>query len=315
MGVQRALVPSQGKTFFQTPAPKTPSPLINRVLEGRTLAAPEPGITVQGTQPVSTTFNTGTPINRNDIRSVTADQVSTNRTQSVDQLGGADSAFFRNMMSQYAPAFQQARLENAAAAREGAGTLTGSGFANRLGSALNRSLGNEQMIMANLAKEGMTLEMSRQQQDEARLLQAAGMNQSANLQAGTANQRADTDFMSHLLTQNAQGLQAQQLGSQAQQFNSSQDAERARLQAQLDAQRQNLTYSTSNQNQIDRERMALEERLQQQRIAAEQAAKKSGTSGKSVFGSILGGIAGSIGGPIGTAIGGKVGGFIGGLFK
>jgi hypothetical protein len=276
-------------------------------------------VMVPSTQPIATTFNTGTQINRNDIRDVSAQNVSTNRTQSVDQLGGADSAFFKNMMSQYAPAFQQARLENAAAAREGAGTLTGSGFANRLGMALNRSMGNEQMIMANLAKEGMAMEMNRQQADEGRLLQAAGMNQSANLQAGMANQGADRDFMGNLLTQNAQGLQAQGMSSQASQFNASQAGESARLQAQLDAQKNNLTYSTTQNTALERERMALQERLERERLAAQakmQAdAKKSGSSWQTAAGTVLGGIAGSIGGPIGSAIGTKVGGFLGGLFK
>jgi hypothetical protein len=86
-------------------------------------------------------------------------------TQSVDQLGGADSAFFKNMLEQYQPALDQNRATGIAAAKEGAGTLTGSGFANILGSSINRSLGEENATVANIAGHGLDLEQARQQNE------------------------------------------------------------------------------------------------------------------------------------------------------
>lgn len=84
-------------------------------------------------------------------------------TQSVDQLGGANSAFFQNMMGHLKPAFDQERAEGLAGAKEAAGTLTGSGFANRLGASVNRSLGQEDATLADYATRGLSLEQQRQQ--------------------------------------------------------------------------------------------------------------------------------------------------------
>ena len=93
------------------------------------------------------------------------------QTQSVDQLGGVGSSFFQNMMAQLQPAFTQERNQGLAAAKESAGNLTGSGFGNILGSAVNRSLGNEQQTLANYALHGIQQEMARQQGDANRLFQ------------------------------------------------------------------------------------------------------------------------------------------------
>lgn len=98
------------------------------------------------------------------------------QSQSIDQLGGANSAFFQNMMSQLQPAFAQSRAENLAAAKEQSGNLTGSGYANALGAASNRSLGAEQAMLADYASRGVQSEMARQ-------LQQAGIDLSA-LQMG-----------------------------------------------------------------------------------------------------------------------------------
>jgi len=86
--------------------------------------------------------------------------------QSVDQLGGANSPFFANMMQQLQPMFTQQRDEAMAAAREGAGNLTGSGFGNILGSAINRSLGQEQATAAQYAQQGLQMELQRQQANQ-----------------------------------------------------------------------------------------------------------------------------------------------------
>lgn len=326
-----------------------------------TAAAPSmPGaVQVMGSAPVSTTFNSGGADigGRSSIRDVSAgpgvsasqvsagpgvsaERVSTQGTQSVDQLGGANSAFFQNMMGQLQPAFSQARSEGLTAAKEAAGSLTGSGFANRLGSSINRSLGNEQATLANYASQGMGMEMNRQQSDAARFLQAAGMNQSsslqagmanqsanlqagmanqsaglqagianqnANMQAGIANQGADQNFMNALLTKNAQGLQAQGMASQAEQFNSSQTSAQNSLQAQLDAQRNAMGY----QGQLGVNQQNANNFMQ---LLGQQSSLGVGPTTvqqSGGFGGFLGGLGGTIlgaaAGPVGSAIGGKIG--------
>lgn len=302
-----------------------------------------PAITVQGAPGVNTTFNSGSdPTRARDVSAtgisapsqVHADQVSTQATDSVDKLGGANSAFFQNMMGQLQPAFTMQRNLGLAGAKESAGTLTGSSFANALGSAVNRSLGSEQATLANYAVQGIGMEQSRQQSDAARFLQAAGMNQSANLQAGmsnqssglqaqianannslaaqTANQAADTNFMNAMLTRNAQGLQAQGMGSQAEQFNSSQTASTNALQAQLDAQRGAMGY----QGQLSTNQQNANNFMQ---LLGQQSALGVGPTTvqqKQGFGGFLGGLAGtaigSFAGPVGSAIGAKIGSKIGG---
>lgn len=85
-------------------------------------------------------------------------------TQSIDQLGGADSEFFKNMIARYQPAFDQNRNLAIAGAKEGAGTLTGSGFANILGTNINRSLADQNNTLTGIASHGMDLEAQRQAQ-------------------------------------------------------------------------------------------------------------------------------------------------------
>lgn len=307
-----------------------------------TAAAPTmPGnVQVLGGQPVSTTFNSGTDISRGDVRNisagpgvtagnVTADRVSTSNTDSVDKLGGANSAFFQNMMGQLQPAFSQARSEGLSAAKESAGSLTGSGFANRLGSSVNRSLGSEQATLANYATQGIGMEMGRQQSDAGRQLQAAGMNQSTGLQAGMANQSAglqagianqntgmqaqianqgaDQNFMNSLLTRNSQGLQAQQMGSQASQFNSAQDAQKGQLQAQLDAQRNAMGYQGQlgvNQQNANNFMQLLG---QQSTVGAGPTTVQQSGGFGGFMGGLGGTLLGSMAGPAGAAIGGKIG--------
>lgn len=103
------------------------------------------------------------------------------QSQSVDQLGGANSAFFQNMMQQLAPAFNQRREEGLAAAKEASGNLTGSGYANALGSSINRSLGEEQATLANYAAQGLQTEVQRQLQQGGLDLSAMELGQRAEL--------------------------------------------------------------------------------------------------------------------------------------
>lgn len=318
-------------------------------------------VNVLGAAPVSTQFNSGADISRaRDVTAgpgvsagnvsagpgVTADKVSTQGTQSVDQLGGANSAFFQNMMGQLQPSFTQARSEGLAAAKESAGTLTGSGFANRLGSSINRSLGNEQATLANYAAQGINTEVGRQQSDQARFLQAAGMNQNANLQAGLgnqsanlqagianqgaglqagianqnmgmqaqmANQGADQSFMNAMLQRNQQGLQAQQMGSQAEQFNSGQQQQQNTLQAQLDAQRNAMGYQgqlSTNQGNANNF-MNLLGQQSSLGVGPNTVQTKPGI-GQTLTGLAGAGVGAFFGGPAGAGVGGAIGNGLGG---
>lgn len=237
--------------------------------------APE-RVNILGAQPVSTTFNSGTDINRGQVRDV----------DSVDKLGGGSSEFFKNMMGQLAPSFAQARSEAVAAGKEAGGSLTGSGFGNRVGTALNRSLGNEQATLANYATQGIGMEMQRQQ----------------------ANQAADTNFMQALLTRNAQGLQAQGMSSAAEQFNSGQAFQRNMSQSQLDAARQAMMYQGQlgvNQQNASNFMQAL---MQQSSLGVGPSTVQQSGGWGQVAGSLGGMALGSFLGPVGAAAGAKVGG-------
>lgn len=227
--------------------------------------------TVSAAGPIGTDFNSGTDINRSQVRDVA----------SVDSLGGANSAFFQNMMAQLQPSFTQARNEGLAAAKESAGSLTGSGFANRLGSSINRSLGNEQATLAGYASQGIGQELQRQQ----------------------ANQGADLSFMNDVLQRNQQGLQAQQLSSQAQQFNAGNQQQANMTQAQLDAQRAANIYGTSAQTS-----QGNAQNFMNLLLAGQGNPNGAITLQKSGG---IGSILAPIGGALGTAIAGPVGGAIG----
>lgn len=107
---------------------------------------------------------------------------SPNPTQSVDQLGGASSPFFQNMLARFQPAFDQSRNLAIAGAKEGSGTLTGSGFANRLGTSVGRSLTDQQGIISQLLSHGIDLESARQSSDANREAQRQQSNASNFLQ-------------------------------------------------------------------------------------------------------------------------------------
>lgn len=100
---------------------------------------------------------TGSPYDRINARAVAP-------TQSIDELGGADSPFYQHMLAILQPSFDQERKLTGASAAESAGTLTGSGFANKLGTSLGRSLSDEQRTLAGFATHGLDLEAARQAQ-------------------------------------------------------------------------------------------------------------------------------------------------------
>jgi hypothetical protein len=246
---------------------------------------------IMSTGPVSTKFNSGEDISRGQVRDVTSD-----KTQSVDELGGANSEFFKNVMGQLAPAFAQERAEGLAAAKESAGTLTGSGFANRLGASINRSLGSEQATLANYAAQGLQTEVQRQQAEANR-----------NLTAATSNQSADQTFINQILQRNNQGLQAQQLGLQAETQNQNTQSQTNLTQAQLEQQRKLGIFNTAAG--INQQNANIYAQLLGGQATAgvtPSTVQQSGGIG-GFLGGVVGTVAGAAAGPIGSAIGGKIG--------
>jgi hypothetical protein len=134
---------------------------------------------------------------------------------SVDTLGGENSAFFKNMMAQFSPAFAQRRAEALAAAKESSGNLTGSGFANALGTTVNRSLGDEQERLANVGMEGIKMELGRQGQ-LAELANSRAMSGASGAVAHQGN------LMNFILGRAGLDLEGQKMGLQ--QGMSNQDA-------------------------------------------------------------------------------------------
>lgn len=68
--------------------------------------------------------------------------------------GGEPSAFFtENLLEPTRELFAQNRARGLAQAKEAAGTLTGSGFASRLGSEVSRSLAQENALLAEMLNQ------------------------------------------------------------------------------------------------------------------------------------------------------------------
>lgn len=239
-----------------------------------------PQVNVLGSQPVSTTFNSGTDINRGQVRDVA----------SVDSLGGANSDFFKNMVAQLQPSFDQSRADAVASGKEARGSLTGSGLGNSIGANLNRSLGTQQATLANYASTGIGQELQRQQ----------------------ANQGADVNFMNALLQRNQQGIQTQQLSSNAEQFNSGQQTSRNQLQAQLDAQRGNTVYQgqlgVNQQNANNFMQLLMGQSLAG--VSPSTVQQRPGI-GAGIASGIGAGIGGYFGGTAGAQLGGGIGQGIG----
>lgn len=220
--------------------------------------------------PVQTQFSANVPeFQRGMVRDVglgnnyqpqAARDVYGQGTQSIDALGGQNSAFFRNMMNQLSPSFDMRRNLGLAAAKESAGNLTGSGFANRLGSSINRSLGDEQAALAQYAVQGLNLEAVRQGGDANRLLSAGQSNQGADialggqrlqrgamdLQAQQSNQAMDSTFLNQLISRGGLNLQGQELDLRGQMAN--QASQEAYAQRGLTAQDLALRAGMSNQS-------------------------------------------------------------------
>ena len=249
--------------------------------------------------------------NRQNIGNASAGQ-----TTSIDALGGANSAFFKNMMAQLQPSFDQARSEAVAAGREGSGNLTGSGFANTLGSHLNRSMGEQQARLADYAVQGLGMENTRQ-------LGQAGYD----TQASIANQNRDMGFLQQMLGLGQLGQQGQMANQEAMLRGgmANQATELARLQgnqgtqlamgqtqAQIDAQRNQTQYSTqadlSNANAQRFMQMLMS--MSTAGLGPEQVVQSGGAG--ALLAPVLGGVGMALGGPIGGAVGSGIGGLFGG---
>lgn len=189
-------------------------PQIQSPGQGMQVGDPGQGQNVTGTNIDINSILTqlGVDPTRGQIRDVNASQVGPQSTQSVDQLGGQNSAFFLNMMRQMQPAFDQRRQMAIAQAKESAGNLTGTGYANAVGNTLNRSLGEEQAQLANYAAQGLQTEVGRQMGLAGINNQAGMANAANNLQGQLANQGADVNFLNML---NQRGATAAGLGMQA----------------------------------------------------------------------------------------------------
>jgi hypothetical protein len=127
---------------------------------------------------------------------------------SVDKLGGANSEFFKNMMAQFSPAFAQRRAEGLAAAKEASGNLTGSGYANAMGGAINRSLGEEQERLANVGMQGIGMELDRQKT-------LADITGRQNAATAGADASIRGSLMNFILGRAGLDMDAQKLGLQA----------------------------------------------------------------------------------------------------
>lgn len=106
--------------------------------------------------------------------------------QSMDQLAGQPNAYFKEqVLTPYKDLFKQNRSEALAAAREGSGNLTGSGYANALGTTVNRSLAEENKTLSDVLTQLGTFEIGRQQQvadrEQGRLVSNAGFDTQASI--------------------------------------------------------------------------------------------------------------------------------------
>lgn len=129
---------------------------------------------------------------------------------SASTLGGATSPFFQNMMAQYEPLFAQERARTIAQAKESSGNLTGTGYANNVANALNRTLTDQQAKIADLFRSDLANEQARQSQlsQFAQERNLAGFNTGADFmktQGGLDQQRNLSIFDTLANLSNSQG--------------------------------------------------------------------------------------------------------------
>jgi hypothetical protein len=92
-----------------------------------------------------------------------------------DIVNGQQGYFKDNILSAYTPLFQSQRDQALAQAKEQAGSLTGSGFANTLGNSINRTVVDQGAKLSDLLTQLATTELGRQ-------VTQAGLEQNKNFQ-------------------------------------------------------------------------------------------------------------------------------------
>lgn len=209
-------------------------------------------------------------------------------TQSADQITqgvmGGDSMFTRNILPAYNNLFNTQNQLTAAAAKESAGNLTGTGFANPLATALNRNNSSQQALLAQTLQNLTSQEIQRQGAGAALAntrniaqgqmgleanTSSAQLRQSAEALALQARQSGRSDLMqaAQVLSQRAEAQAAREQEANRTNAGFTQESniynagatntantnyfnagvDRNKTQAQLDADRQKMIYQTSTQ--------------------------------------------------------------------
>lgn len=154
-------------------------------------------------------------------------------TQSADQIAqgvsGEDSLFTRNILPAYNSLFNTQNALTAAAAKESAGNLTGSGFANTMATALNRNNSSQQALLASTLNDLVSQEIARQ---------GTGANLAATRNISQAGLDLSAQTTSAQLAQQAQALEQQARASGRADLMAAAQAlqQRALAQAQLEQQ-------------------------------------------------------------------------------
>lgn len=121
----------------------------------------------------------------------------------VNQQNGAGGYFHDSVLSPYKALFSQQRGEALAQAKESAGNLTGSGFANALGTTTNRSIVDENKQLSDVLTQLGQFEVGRQQnvadREQGRLNTNAGLTTQANV-AGANNAAGGVNNLLSLLS-------------------------------------------------------------------------------------------------------------------
>lgn len=267
--------------------------------------------------------------------------------------GSGMAAFDPAAMSAYKnelkPFFDQSRAEALAAAREASGNLTGSGFANRLGVATNRSLGDEQKTLADYANQraAQAAQLNAAAAGSAGSAAASRMNLLNNLfgtivgdttqrETGGANlgldyaklgqggEQFNSQLLANLLQGNQQaGITGSQLFNNANQFNAGQQnqiglANQNALQGVLSgnaglAQQyfQNLFNTNAGINQGNANNFLQLLSMMGSTGVGPNTVQQSGGFG-SMLGGLLGTGVGALAGGAGAGLGGKLGSWLGG---
>lgn len=172
---------------------------------------------------------------------------------SIDQIGknmtDPNSYFSTQVLPNLNNLFNQSNSLTAASAKESAGNLTGSGFANTLGTALNRNNAQQQQTLSSTI-QGLVGQQASQNQFGAGLanqrnISSAQLAQSANAlaQQARASGRADLMGIANSMMQKAQSQAQIEQGANSQYFQAGVD--RNTNQAGMDQQRMMAQFAAA----------------------------------------------------------------------